>query len=272
MTFKNKVLYTLSKKILARNRQFKDKHKGESCYIFGNGVSLKGMDLGKFSDKISIGCNSLFLHRDFDKLDCRYYQIPPPFFFFSYWPYHSGLQKNYIGLLYREKVRSLTNVNFFTSLANCLNMRGSHIYYTHHFGNKNWDLKQCEMDSVFSFMQGSTYAMIGTAIYMGFESATLVGVDYTFTPRLNAHFFEKGHGYETYVKDVYCGSLFDACQKRIKLTTIVPEGMKSDLLDYVTYSKYTGDLSNYRENTNIVKAEYLDRLNRQGCYNIGITT
>ena len=64
MDIKNNVLFTLSKGILGKNKKFKNIHEGESCYIFGNGISLKDMDLKKFSDKTSIGCGYLFLHND----------------------------------------------------------------------------------------------------------------------------------------------------------------------------------------------------------------
>ena len=80
-TLFNKLIYSLNKRSFSRNVQFKDIHKGDTCYIFGNGESIKSMDLNNFNDKISIGCNNLFLHKDFEKLDCRYYQIVAPLIF-----------------------------------------------------------------------------------------------------------------------------------------------------------------------------------------------
>lgn len=268
MKLKDRLLLSLSRFALERNRRFKNLHKGQSCYIFGNGVSLKSMNLGRFGDKIAIGCNSLFVHKDFGKLDCRYYQIPATLTFYPYRRYYGKLQRNYIGDLYREKIRENKRTCFFTSLSNRFSVRGGNIYYTHHFGSRDWSLDKCEMDGIFSFMAGGTYAMLGTAIYMGFERAVLVGVDYSFTPRQSSHFFEKGRGsIQKETDDVY-GGLFEALQKRIDLTTVVPKGMQSNLLKYVEYEEYMGLPSSYSENTEIVDSGSLDYLNKQGFYRI----
>lgn len=269
MKLKDKLLLYAAQTELARNGRFKNLHKGESCYIFGNGVSLKSMDLKKFNDKISIGSNSLFVHKDFDKLDCRYYLIPAAFFCYPYRKFYGKFQRNYIGDLYREKIKEYKRTCFFTSLSNCLNMRGENIYYTHHFGHRDWSLDKCEMDGVFSFMGGATYAMLGTAIYMGFESAVLVGCDYTFAPRQSSHFFEKGKGLveKEINNDVY-GLLFEELQKRIDLTTILQVGMQSNILKYLEYEEYVKSPSNYLENTEIVDRKSLDYLHKQGLYKI----
>lgn len=268
MKLSDKLLLSLSRPVLERNKRFKNLHKGQSCYLVGNGVSLKSMDLGRFGDKIAIGCNSLFVHKAFGKLDCRYYQIPATLTFYPYRSYYGKLQRNYIGDLYRKKVDENRHINFFTSLSNIFNMRGKNIYYTHHFGSRDWNLDNCAMDGIFSFMAGGTYAMLGTAIYMGFESAVLVGMDYTFTPRQSHHFFEKGRGFVHKEADNVYGELFEALRNRIDLVTIVPNGMQSSLLKYVEYEKYTSSPSTYSENTEIIDTESLAYLNKQGYYGI----
>ena len=50
-------------------KQIRGKHKGEECYIFGDGLSLKYMDLSFFSDKPAIACNNFIFHKDFKKVD-----------------------------------------------------------------------------------------------------------------------------------------------------------------------------------------------------------
>ena len=45
-----KLLNYISRGILSKNIKFKNKHKGEECYIFGNGSSIKYFELSKFSD------------------------------------------------------------------------------------------------------------------------------------------------------------------------------------------------------------------------------
>lgn len=250
-----------------QNLKFKDIHKGETCYIIGNGVSLKSMSLDRFSDKVSIGSNSLFFHKDFKKLDCKYYQIPPSFFFLPYRRFYGKFQKNYLSGLYRKKINSYTGTHFFTSIYNRFSMRANNVSYEHHFGKKDWDKNYLELDGAFSCMSGATRAMIGTAIYMGFEKAIMVGVDYTFSPSLNHHFYDKGCGVQK-TGQLYDELFFKSIQEKIDLLTITLDGYKSEMLNYKTYYEYTGDNENYKENTELVDVEILDHLHKQGFYKI----
>ena len=49
--------------------KLKNKHLGEECYIFGDGVSLKYFNLNKFNDKPSIVSNNFIFHKHFNKLN-----------------------------------------------------------------------------------------------------------------------------------------------------------------------------------------------------------
>ena len=85
MNFINKILLKVSSKTLEKNAKFKDIHKGESCYIFGNGSSLKHYDLKLFNDRVSIGCGTLFSHIDVNSINLKYYYIPGSLFFYKFW-------------------------------------------------------------------------------------------------------------------------------------------------------------------------------------------
>ena len=73
INFINKIFLKVFSKTLEKNKQFKDIHKGESCYIFGNGASLKYFDLKLFNDRISIGCGALLTLLDIKEIDLKYY-------------------------------------------------------------------------------------------------------------------------------------------------------------------------------------------------------
>jgi len=258
MDIKNKALSVLSENILARNGIFKNSHKGESCYIFGNGISLKDMDLGKFNDKVSFGCTYLWFHKDFDALNVKYYATIAPFWFYRYWRHSiSGQYKrNYQSSMQKRIQRLYPHINFFTSLSNRFGIFGDNVYYVHHFDVEN------PSDDTFD-MTGSLYyrgildALIGMAIYMGFKSAHLVGCDYTHSPQRILHFYEKGRGKIEYNDDHVTDFLGLAAQY-IDLTTITTNGSISKILKYVDYQDYTGAAPRYRENTELVSKEYLD--------------
>ena len=263
----NKILFNLNKSSFNKNSKFDNLHNGQTCYIFGNGESLKSFDFSSFNDRTSIGCNSLFFHNDFKKLNCLYYQIPPALFFLPYFKYYNRLQYNPVSNAYKKKIHELTRTNFFTSIYNRPFVYGKNIFYEHHFGNRIPNINHCNLTHSFSFMASATDAMIGMAIYMGFKEAILVGVDYTFENSVSQHFFEKGKGvYKNESK--YKEAFFNKVQQHINLKTITLDGINSDCLDSINYKEYTGKDEEYKENNEIVNEKYLNILNSLGFYNI----
>ena len=68
--------------ILKRIERFKNIHRGESCYLFGDGISIKYFDLNKFADKISIPCGFLLFHNDFNVLNTPYALLIETYYFY----------------------------------------------------------------------------------------------------------------------------------------------------------------------------------------------
>ena len=190
----NKILLNFFSKTLKKNTKFKDVHKGESCYIFGNGSSLKYYDLKLFNEKASIGCGALFTHKDFRHLNLKYYYVAHPLLFYKFWknPYSNRYEKNKVGAFYRKKMSLFPEVQYFTSLTNYFGIQGDNINYLYHFGQVSELSVDSQMDEVFSLMEGSMAGMIGVALYLGYTDITLVGCDYTFAPKLQGHFYERG--------------------------------------------------------------------------------
>ena len=268
MDLKNKLLFRLSKGILARNKQFKNLHAGESCYIFGNGISLKEMDLSKFNDKISIGCNFIWLHNEFDSLNVKYYCEIEPFKYYPIWKSRSSgrMEWNPLASLQKKVQKNYPDIFFFTSLSNIFAIHGRNVHYLHHFDIKEFSRESFQMDQML-YYRGSLHVMIGMAIYMGFKSAYLVGCDYTHSPQQALHFYEKGRGKINF-DDNFNADYFKIAQERIGLTTITSAGSSSKTLKYINYSDYTGAEPLFRENTELVKKEYLDILTAWPDYKI----
>jgi len=270
MNAKNRLLSRLSKSILARNRKFKNLHKGESCYIFGNGVSLKSMDIKQFSDRVSIGCGFIHLHNDFNETNIKYCLELHPFIYYPFWrnPYSGRWERNLLNSLLRRSLKSQKNLAYFCSLSNYFGLRGDNIYYLHHFGFREPSLDRCDLHGNFSFMNGALRGMIGLAIYMGFERATLVGCDYTHSPKRVLHFYEKGEGVVIPGRNDHNRDFFELVKNRIDIATVTTPGSGSDVLKHVEYPDYTGESPVYSENLDIVKKDYLDDLAASGLYKI----
>ena len=269
MKFINKTLIIAFSKILEKNKQFKNIHKGESCYIFGNGSSLKYYDLKLFNDRVSIGCGALFCHNDIKKIDLKYYYAAHPLFHYNFWknPYSGKYEKNKAGSFYKDRMKSNSDVQYFTCLSNYFGIQGENINYVYHFGQSDSSGIGCQMDSVFTMMTGALPAMIGMALYMGFKDITLVGCDYTSSPQKIGHFYEFGDGSDLEVDDIFNEEILRALSESefVNINSItIDNKYKGKVIPSVSYSDFTNGIPVYRENSELVSEKdllELDSLN-----------
>lgn len=238
------ILDYLSKGLLKKNREFKNAHKGEECYIVGNGYSLKYFDMKKFNNKVSFGCSLMRAHRDFDKMNIKYYITTHPLI-------HSPLWRGIETGLYLEKnpfykfwhtINNTGYIQFVHPLDYFFLKDKSNYRFLHNLKRLPLSLKYCDPTKSFSFGGGSIEIMLGLAIYMGFKKAYLVGCDYFFKPYISGHFwsrFEQIIGNDNF----FYTELMDVIDNAIDLTVITRGGITSHLKN-VQYS----DLFNVREN------------------------
>jgi len=266
MNFFNKILLNLFSKTLKKNTKFKDVHKGKSCYIFGNGSSLKYYDLKLFNDKASIGCGVLFTHKDFKYLNLKYYYVAHPLFFYKFWknPYSKRYEKNKVGDFYRRNMAFSPEMQYFTSLSNYFGIQGDNINYLYHFGRKDELSVNSQMDEVFSMMGGSLTGMIGVALYLGFTDITLVGCDYTFSPKMNGHFYERGPE-KSKEGSAFLATTLNLIKDKVTICTITPnEEFGGDILPSITYKALVGDDPEYKDNNKILSEADLKELDSMG--------
>ena len=69
--FKNSLL-KISSPILRKVNVFHNAHRGESCYIFGDGVSVKWFELKSFNDRICFTLGVLPFHKRSADLNIKY--------------------------------------------------------------------------------------------------------------------------------------------------------------------------------------------------------
>jgi len=181
---------------MRRNKALKNKHNGEICYIVGNGTSINDINIHEINDGVIFTCNQIFFHKDFDKINIKYYTLIEPFFG-SYFGanylkdfqdlfedinkafakkstiffFHPTVKK----ILKKNKLLQHNNLHFVTSLVS----------------NANPDKLSNNMAGVFNFGQGALSFMIGSSIYMGFKKVILIGCGYTFNPRQQYHFYDR---------------------------------------------------------------------------------
>jgi len=260
----NEFLFKISERILGRNSKFHNLHRGESCYLFGNGSSLKYFDLEQFSDRIGIGCGQLFLHKDYSRLNLKYYYSGHPFFYYPFWTnqYLKKFEKNRVGAICRENISKNKQTEYFISLSNYFGLRGENIFYVHHF-DTSFDENKYDLDKKFTYIDGSLSAMLGMALFMGFNEITLIGCDYTWKPRHHGHFFEFGKRPDKIVSDKFSEKPLSAAKKNAKISTItINDKYTGQLIPSITYKDFTGKDLIFKENHEIIESIDLLKLDK----------
>jgi hypothetical protein len=265
------VLDKVARPITNRVMSFKGRHKGESCYILGDGVSIKWFDLDAFREKPAFTLSCIPFHKQANALNLRYELLIQPFYFYPYCRNTSMLGKKWWRNKIKDKYIDLFKKNkrsdSFVSLSNYPVLRGSNIFHLFRtINDPDFDyLQECQVNGV-DIYEGSLRAAISLAIYMGFEEIVLVGCDYTHENSRSGHWYEKGKFTLNPHTDYQKGFLEIAC-KYAKIITITPEGGGS-ILPGVTYSKFTGRPLSFRENYEIMDIETLKMLDTYPDYKI----
>lgn len=255
------MLVPIARPALTKVHRYKDVHRGESCYLMGDGVSLKWFDLAAFTDKTTIPCAYTPLHKDFSQLHVDYMLLIEPWWFFpcvrtTNTPIR--IIRNEVQKLYRkEAILRYPDVEFFVNLSNFPILRQPNITYLYRDIYDDRLPKDFITRRIDSFA-GSLRASVMMAIYMGFDHCFLVGMDYTHVPSRSKHWYEKGRGV-LLPQPGHNREFFEIAKEYIDITTITIDGA-SDCIDSVTYKDHTGRDPEFRENTELLDERYLNVL------------
>ena len=255
-----KIILPFVKPELQKVNKLRNLHNGESCYLIGNGITLKWFDLEAFSDKISISCGSLPFHNDFHKLNVKYMSYIEPWFFYpKSWSIRNPFKitRNVRQNAFINAIQDNPDITFFLNLSNYFALNSKNIKFLYkEIYDKN--LNQNFISKRINSFHGAIRTMILMAIYMGFKECILVGFDYTHLPSRNLHFYEKGEG-QFIPQPNYNEDFFTIAKEFINIKTITLDG-KSEYLEAITYEDYTGKKPFFRENKDLLKVDYLEML------------
>jgi len=145
-----------------RLKTFKDKHKGEKCFIIGNGPSLNETDLSRLEGIPTFGLNKIYLILDKQRLDLTYHVAVNSLVIEQSWREFGRLNcPSFLSYLQARKfVVDKKNFNY--------------LYYGVPFTFRE--------DITWPLHEGHTvtYVAMQVAYYMGFREVYLVGVDHNF--------------------------------------------------------------------------------------------
>lgn len=255
--------------LVKRNKKFKNIHAGETCYIFGNGGSLKYYDISKLSKDIpAIVCAYSLVDTRMNSLNVKYMVVTDSYclypLLYNTYPHVRKLQINRVRPIYKKIMEKTKNVHFFISLTNLYATLfwKTPLNYVFHFGKKI-PLSD-DMAGNFSNVEGAADVMLATAKYLGFSKAIVMGCDYFGVPPMLGHFYAD---YEPFAWDDSDNALKEYRAKRIQpakgidVLVILPEGISSSHFNYDSYENYFGLAKKYQENHDFIDSSDLNMLN-----------
>lgn len=195
--------YPFLRNVLKLNKQYKNKHRGERCFILGLGPSLKEVDLNILNNE------TLFVVNDFVNFDTE--QMLNPLYYFlidhAYYTDHITNAKDYM--------RKYPNTQFFMNIKarKKLIRNGldniNYLYYRY-IQHKNY-IKFNASKNMTAGMN-VIHQCIQLALYMGFSEIVLLGCDlnYLATRFVQMHSYEEDVKYDLRGEDPNAQKLSDS--------------------------------------------------------------
>ncbi len=164
-----------------RLRRLRNRHKGESCFIIGNGPSLNASDLEKIADYPTFACNKIFLI--FERTNWR-----PTYYFVE------------DQLVWEQEKGKILGIEEIQRFAPDIEGRFSSTDFTIFKQLYNYNQTKevpYSKDPIEGLEWGGTvcFSMIQMAHHMGFSSIVLLGVDFSYssstTVKFNTEYIDK---------------------------------------------------------------------------------
>ncbi len=268
LVIKNLLLYfwRAHRFLVLRNKKFKNIHAGETCYIFGNGGSLKYYDISKLSkDTPVIVCSYSLIDKRMEALNIKYMVVTDSYnlypWLYNTYPHVRKFQLNRVRPILKKIMEKTKGVHLFTSLTNLyatLFWKNS-LNYVFHFGYKT--PMSDDMAGNFSNVAGAADVMLATAKYLGFSKAIVMGCDYFGTPPMLGHFYADYEPFEWSSTDyVDYRARVKVASEGIDVLVILPEGVTSPDFKYDSYENYFGLAKKYQENHEFIDTSDLKML------------
>lgn len=195
---------------------YKNRYRGQKCFLIGNGPSLTAGDLELLKDEITFGCNRVYQMYDSTSWRPTYYCMI------------DALIAKYSSMELAEHVDCplFTNIN----TRDLMTFRPGHLIFARNLGEKNYRVSpRFESYYVPSGATVMTF-MLELAMYMGFSEIYLLGVDCTSS--LSA----AGHCSKGYVNQELIYKDIERIRKRLNDPSLTAEQVAAYYFDQSTYS------------------------------------
>lgn len=248
-------------------KNFVNRHEGETCYIFGDGPSIKSFDYSNFTDHISISCGMQIFHRDFHKLNVKYYSLIEPYLFCPDWiiftEKHQYLKKHrIITNEFKNLMKLNTDITFFINLSNIFTIYRKNICFLHKYIVKNIDTFKLLKSKNINPFANSFNTVISIARLMGFKKIYLIGFDSHTIKNSPYRWYESHTDYDLREIVSMNEDILDIYGRDMEIVNISNEGTNCNVT-HMDYSKYTGEEIENNTNINLINPKYIGLLKKR---------
>jgi hypothetical protein len=148
----------------------KNIHKGERCFIIGNGPSLNKLDLSKIKSEFSFGVNAIYLNYEKMQFHPTYYIVEDNLVAEDRAEEinnYKGPKLKFFGNYFRKTLKTDEKTIFINLLRN-------------YRDNKNFPLFSNNGIRNFGVGGSVTYVCLQMAFYMGFKEVYMIGFDHNY--------------------------------------------------------------------------------------------
>lgn len=231
---------------LNKNASLKNLFHGQRCFLFGTGMSIDDIDLSRFKNQYTFGCNLLIRHKDFSKLNISFYSVCDSLYGLRYGVVEFSHPDNLLPKIDKSNKSKETIFFFHCSTKKFIKKNNLFLRRQVHFlvsrGIKpSGKIKTFDLDKPNDFMFGSRSFMIAASIYMGFKELYLFGMGYVYKPIQFCHFYdtqeeiEKAKKYKSFPVDK---TNYDvrkvAEQNGVEIFNVVPDGFESPVYQKIS--------------------------------------
>lgn len=257
----------LRKRALNNFVKYKNACKGDVCYLFADGISLKYFDLKKFSGKTAIPCTLLPFHKDVHELNIPFGLFIEPYWFYPVQRYPAPPYpwlRYRIQSEYHKFIKKRKDITFFLSLTNYFTVWNKNVVFVP--DRPFTELPASHLGNIFNSVGGTIHFSILFAIYLGFHKIYLLGFDYTHKPAMQLHWYERGTGISRDMRG-YNEDFFRSALEHIDIISVTVNG-EAEHLPSIAYKELTGSEPVFRENDELVDRRLLELLAQWPGYRI----
>jgi hypothetical protein len=172
--------------ISKKNILLKDKHKGERCFILGTAPSINNQDLSYLKNEIVIPLNFFYLHDKYKTIKPSYHLITSIVGHSCFLPKKEAHEKriktfNQIEESVSKKTNLLLNFKDYTFIKKHHFLKKHSIFFLGTSANiENLLNRKIDISKEASQSIQSLVTAIEVAMYMGFKSIYLLGIDHNY--------------------------------------------------------------------------------------------